>query len=301
MRQLEHFLAVSGCGSLGKAARQLGLTQSGLTKSVQALEEILGIQLLIRNVRGVELTTYGQNLTTHVKLLLAQADNAFNDLESLEKGETGNLRIGISPIWLMENRLPEIISDMVSLRPKLNLQILSRVSSRTLFETLQTGDLDIVVGTEQIGDHPEIGFIFLMDDVHGVIARKNHPILKNKSPKLSDLDRYGWILREEGALYRVKLESLYFAEDRQFPQPVMETNSIPLILSTVAKTDFISSARQADYEHIKPKKIAMLNLPYRWHRRVGIMYRRNEPLSDAGSHFIETMKSEFLNNKKRRS
>lgn len=286
---------VGECGSLGKAAQQLGLTQSGLTKSVQSLEENLGIQLLIRSMRGVELTTYGQSLTAHAKLLLAQADNAFDDLQSLEKGEVGKLRIGVSPIWLMENLLSDLLSELVALRPKLSLHVQSRVSSKLLFESLQTGGLDIVVGTEQTGSHPDIEFIFLMNDVHGVIVRKSHPILKKRSPKLSDLDKYGWILREEGALYRVKLESLYLGEDREFPQPVMETNSIPLILSTIAKTDFVSSARKADYEHRKTSGIAMLGSPFKWSRQLGLMYRRNEPLSEAGKYFIESMKLAFGN------
>jgi DNA-binding transcriptional LysR family regulator len=48
LRRFEHFLAVIECCSFGKAAKQLKITQSGLTKSIQALEESVGTPLFIR-------------------------------------------------------------------------------------------------------------------------------------------------------------------------------------------------------------------------------------------------------------
>ena len=53
---------VTECGSFGKAARQLGMTLSGLTKSIQTLEESVGILLFIRHARGVDPTKYGRSL-----------------------------------------------------------------------------------------------------------------------------------------------------------------------------------------------------------------------------------------------
>jgi len=59
LRQLKAFVAVATEGHLGRAAGRLNLTQPGLTLRIQALEKELGVQLLERNAREVQLTAAG--------------------------------------------------------------------------------------------------------------------------------------------------------------------------------------------------------------------------------------------------
>jgi DNA-binding transcriptional LysR family regulator len=62
LRDLHAFFTVVHCGSMAKAAVQLGVSQPAVSKVVADLEHALGVRLLDRNRRGVEPTIYGQAL-----------------------------------------------------------------------------------------------------------------------------------------------------------------------------------------------------------------------------------------------
>lgn len=292
LRRLEHFLTVTECGSFGKAARQLGMTQSGLTKSIQTLEESVGILLFIRHARGVDPTKYGRSLAEHAILIRAQANNALVQIDALKSGHSGSLQIGVSPSWIMDKIIPGVVAELNTIRPDLDLGIFNRVSSKKLYYTLRAGQLDIIIGTEQPDHNDEdVEFIFLNEDIHAVIVRKKHPLLKKRKIVLNDFESYGWVLREEGTLYRQRLESIYAEHKKALPNPAIQTNSIPFTLATVSATDYLSAARQADIKAMEHKDIVMLDPPFRWTRNVGVMRRRNKPLSGAGLDFIDRLKS----------
>jgi DNA-binding transcriptional LysR family regulator len=93
LRQLRAFVAVATEGHFGRAATRLSLTQPGLTLRIQALEKELGVQLLERNAREVQLTAAGATLLPHAKSLLRIEDRALRDLKDQAEGPARRLRI----------------------------------------------------------------------------------------------------------------------------------------------------------------------------------------------------------------
>ncbi len=65
LRQLRNLIAVIDNGSLGKAAEVLHISQPALTKSIQRLEERLGVPLFYRDSRGMRPTVYGEAFRAH--------------------------------------------------------------------------------------------------------------------------------------------------------------------------------------------------------------------------------------------
>ncbi len=61
------FYAVANTGNISKAAKELYISQPAISKSIQKLEENVGVKLFDRSSRGVSLTPEGQLLYTHVK------------------------------------------------------------------------------------------------------------------------------------------------------------------------------------------------------------------------------------------
>ena len=294
LRQFEHFLMVIELGSFGKAARQLQITQSGLTKSIQSLEQSVGANLFVRHTRGVNPTKFGTSLSQHARLILAQSKNAKREIQALKDGLAGKLEVGIAAAWLMGDKLSKIISEIIQSNPSLNLRIYSQVSSRKLFEQLLHGRLDIVIGTEQsAGIHPDCNFIHLTESTHGIIVRKGHPLLKKKKISISHFDDFNWIMREPGSFYRQHFEGLYREANKPFPRPLVETNSISLTVATVANTDYLGAARLADIELLKRENVVLLKKPFQWKRNIAVMHRRGEPLSKTGEKFIKSIVMNF--------
>lgn len=77
LRHLRYFIAVAETGSLTEAAeKRLHTSQPSLSRQIRDLEDQVGVELLNRNARGVELTDAGKAFIEHARLALAQVDTA---------------------------------------------------------------------------------------------------------------------------------------------------------------------------------------------------------------------------------
>src|SRR5229473_4718485 len=77
LRHLQYFVAVAETGSLTTAAEhRLHTSQPSLSRQIRDLETEVGVQLLIRSARGVELTAAGRAFLDHARLALSQAEAA---------------------------------------------------------------------------------------------------------------------------------------------------------------------------------------------------------------------------------
>ena len=93
LRQLRAFVTVATLGHFGQAAERLNVTQPSLTQRVQALERELGVQLLERTPRRVQLTDAGKLLLPHAQRLVQLDDEALREIKDFRTGITGRLSV----------------------------------------------------------------------------------------------------------------------------------------------------------------------------------------------------------------
>src|SRR5256714_13780591 len=93
-RQLRYFIAVAERLHFGRAAAALHISQPPLSRAIRALESQLGVVLLARSRRRVELTPEGSRLLDEARRLAAQLETAVAALRGMAAGEHGRLRIG---------------------------------------------------------------------------------------------------------------------------------------------------------------------------------------------------------------
>jgi DNA-binding transcriptional LysR family regulator len=93
VRQMRYFTAVAEHGSFTGAARQLHVTQQAVSQQVKALERLLGVTLLERSSRRVELTPEGLVFLADCRRVLAGADRAARRVQAAARGEAGTLRL----------------------------------------------------------------------------------------------------------------------------------------------------------------------------------------------------------------
>jgi DNA-binding transcriptional LysR family regulator len=121
-QELTAFLAVVEAGGFSAAARRLGEPQSGISKSVSALELRLGVQLLHRSTRVVTLTDAGRTYHERMKPLLEEVAQADSELVSSTQELSGLVRIAASATFGRMHVLP-LIPQLLALHPKLRLDI----------------------------------------------------------------------------------------------------------------------------------------------------------------------------------
>jgi len=95
-RQLRAFRVLARTGSFTQTARELHLTQSGISHSVKALETEIGCRLLDRLGKKVALTQAGEQLLRHAEKILTEMAAARESLAQLGKWGRGRLRLGAS-------------------------------------------------------------------------------------------------------------------------------------------------------------------------------------------------------------
>ena len=95
LRHLRYFIAVAEEGHIGRAATRLHISQPPLTRQIQQLEEVLGVQLFIRTPRGMELTPAGELLLQEARNIRSVVEQAAERTQRAGQGKLGRLDIGI--------------------------------------------------------------------------------------------------------------------------------------------------------------------------------------------------------------
>src|SRR5499425_2936589 len=96
LRHIRYFLAVAEHLNFTKAAEQLHIAQPPLSRQIRQLEDDLGVVLLVRNKRRVELTKAGHVFLEQARKLIVQAGHATEAARHAQKGESGIVRIGLA-------------------------------------------------------------------------------------------------------------------------------------------------------------------------------------------------------------
>jgi DNA-binding transcriptional LysR family regulator len=126
LRQLRTFVSVAQRRSFTKAAEDLHIAQQAVSQQIKALERSLGVALLTRSSRVVELTPAGGAFLRDARRLLAAADGAARRVRAAARGEVGTLRLAYTLTGAWET-IPVVLADLEHRFPGL------RVEAREVF------------------------------------------------------------------------------------------------------------------------------------------------------------------------
>ena len=141
--ELKIFLAVAELGSFTKASIRLGLTQSGISRRVQRLEEDLEVPLLYRNGRGVMLTDAGARVKAMSEEVFQLIDGMREELGSAGRKLRGVITLGLPPSLGTSLSMP-LARRFQQAHPEARLRIVEGFSG-TLLEWLEGARVDLAV------------------------------------------------------------------------------------------------------------------------------------------------------------
>jgi DNA-binding transcriptional LysR family regulator len=144
LRHLAALEAVARTGSFGRAARELGYTQSAVSQQIAQLERIVGQRLFDRpgGPRPVEPTEAGLLLLRHADAIVGQLDAARADMAALAEGEAGTLRVGIYQS-VGARLLPALVRRFRAQLPRVGVRVREESSADDLLRLLEHGELDL--------------------------------------------------------------------------------------------------------------------------------------------------------------
>lgn len=224
LRQLRYFVAVAEASSFRRAADRLALTQPPLTRQIQALEDSLGVQLLTRDRRSVELTTEGREVLRDAQALLAKADELAGRYHRGRRDGAGtrpSLRLGLTTV-VDAGLFTWMEPALAAMRPGFRLDLRRQISQKSISD-LRRGRLDAaVIGLPS--DTFDLDVERLTDDPLMVAMPSGHRLAKRKRVDLKDLENgpLFWFKRTLNPAYFDHFEQVFrerdFTPDR-LPEP----------------------------------------------------------------------------------
>ena len=231
IHDLEAFVAVVETGSIVAASARINLTQPGITRRIQNLEDSLGIALLDRQSKPLKPTAAGREAYEHGRRVLRSLDDLKAGVSP--GGEIGGeFRLGVMP-YLSEAALSAPLDQLRSEFPQLTLRIVSDWSPQ-LIDQVAHSQLDAATVCLPEGLQPPDDVIGDMLGVHSVILVASPSLGVPKAPKLDELSRFPWIMNQSGCGFRAFIHHRFEAERLPFDVAV-EAMSADLRMSLVAR------------------------------------------------------------------
>jgi DNA-binding transcriptional LysR family regulator len=199
LRHLKYFVALAEELHFGRAAQRLHLAQPGLSQQIKALESELGVLLLARSRRRVELTPAGRTLLEEGRRALTQVERAANLTRRVAAGEIGPLTIGSteSAAWGL---LPELIDEYRKRYGSVHLTV-REMTSPMQVAALRSGEIDVgllrpTVDTAGLAVTVlrEEKVVLLLPETHRLARRRTIPlkILAGEPMIVHSSSRPGW-------------------------------------------------------------------------------------------------------------
>ncbi|NEC74010.1 LysR family transcriptional regulator, partial [Streptomyces rochei] len=202
---LELLLAVARLGSLGGAARELGITQPAASSRVRSMERQLGVALVDRSPRGSRLTDAGALVTDWARRIVEAAEAFDAGAQALRDRRDSRLTVAAS-MTIAEYLLPGWLVALRSQLPDTAVSLLAG-NSTAVAERLLAGEADLGF-VEGVSVPAGLDSAVIAHDRLIVVAAPGHPWARRRRPlRAAELAATPLILREKGSGTRQVLDA----------------------------------------------------------------------------------------------
>jgi DNA-binding transcriptional LysR family regulator len=281
------------CGSMAKAAAQLGVTQPSVSEIVASLESAFGVRLLERSPQGVAPTIYGQALLKRGLAALDELKQGQRDISYLADPKVGEVRIG----W------PESFSELLSALVRafclehrgIALRIHHLPAPTGELPELHSRKLDVALTRVTVphlrGDDLNVEVLF--DDAVVIAAGANSRWARRRRIELADLVDAAWVGTPRDTPPTALLEQAF--RDNGLPAPRMQvtTFSVHLRARLLVEGEFLSCMPRSLLQ-VSANGVALKALPVKLAPQpfpVALVTVKNRTLTPVVELFLERLRA----------
>ncbi len=231
--ELEALITALRTGSIGEAARRLGVSQPALSKRLRQLEAVCGARLLERSPQGVVATPAGSRLATAALRVLDEV-TLLDDVIAELRGQRAPVRIASSPV-VADRLLPELLAAARHDLSGLPIE-LTAANSGVVRRLVATGAADL--GIVATGD-PEAdpGAPVVATDRVAVVVARDHPWASREEIGLEELAATELVLRDPRSHARILVDEVMHGRGLQI-HPLVELGSSAAAVSAALETGY---------------------------------------------------------------
>jgi LysR family transcriptional regulator of abg operon len=294
IKQLRLFVAVVEAKSFHRAASMLGISQPAVSMAIRELEAIYGGSLLIRKIKGVEVTALGALLHRRGRAILADLDRVGEEIASLKSERGGVVSIAVSSV-IACTVLPDVLLRFREKMPNVEVRISEIWRRDALIDGLAGGEFDfaMVLTTPYFYPLPDDIEKLAEIDIPLVIgARVKHPLANSTSiGELMDVD---WLIPFENThQLESSLEDDFAKFGLKIPNRPIRCHSFSAAMEIFKKMDLIGvfSKRFAEIQFKRYKLVQIKireTLPI---IQAGIFQRQPYIQTEAAKYFIDCLRA----------
>ncbi len=231
LRHLRYFVAVAEELNFTKAAQRMCTVQPSLSQQIKDLENEVGVQLLVRSNRKVELTEGGKAFLKQALLSLEHAELAIQDARKVANLQKDQLNIGFVPVAEMKI-FPYIMPNIRAHFPELKIHFHS-LTDADQFKALKNGQIDIAF-TRYEDSSSDIECVQIFNEPLALIVPKDDPITEQRHVSIKSFNGQNFVVSDGDSspqLHKVIME--YFKEAKLDVNVVQHSTNILLNVNLV--------------------------------------------------------------------
>ncbi len=281
---LRAFVAVVDAASFSAAADRLRLTQPAVSKRMASLEAELGVRLLDRMGKRIELTEAGRVLLPRARRILTDIEDSQRLLSALSTSVQGDLHLAASH-HIGLHYLPRILRRFQQCYPEVTLD-LNFMDSDSAAHGVAHGDIELAIITLPTTPQPALAALPVWPDPLAYVCHREHPLTAVLAPDLHTLSAYPAILPAANTSTRQRLEAV-FAEAGLALRIGLETNYLETIKSMVITGLGWSVLPRT----LLDERLHVLAVEPALTRELGLVHHRERTLSNAARAMLEVCRA----------
>ena len=301
--QFECFLAVVDAGSIGKAARQLGLSQPTLTRHIRTLERALKVELFTRSQSGTTLNQFGKALERRARAIIIGAAHARQEIENIAAAQQGRVIVATVPSFANRILLPWVLPRFRAEHPNVQVMLIEAVAQDAL-SRVASGEIDLACGSVHPSFEPNgaivCEIVIPREPILPVVGDDN-PLGERRHVSLKELQPGPWALYDSHVV-RTRLNEIFQAHNLPSPVPSVLFGTISFAKLMLRHGPYIALlTRGAVHEEIAEGKIHVVQAPeLKLDRNVGVFRHAQLTLSPAAQALLDGIREGIAQQQNRR-
>jgi DNA-binding transcriptional LysR family regulator len=289
LRQLRYFAAVAGTRHFTQAASQLYVAQSAISKQIVKLERELGVELLTRSPRNVELTHAGELVLARAQRILGELDALTGEVAEIQGLIRGRVAFGgMVPMGPLD--IAELLGGFHARYPGVEVTLME-TTTRELHALVHRDELDLALSLAHPGSVlGDLDSETLFDEEFVVVAAPDHPLGASASPlRVAALEPHALIGFYPGTITREAIDQ-HLAAAGVRPRVSFECSLVDVSRRLAAAGLGVAILPRSTVEQAGPS-VTIRSLRPRLMRPLTLVWRRERHLSPAAAGLLEHVRA----------
>lgn len=288
LHQLRDFIAVARAGSIHRAARELNIAQSSVTKSIRALEKGLGTPLFVRTAHGTTLNSIGERFLARVEVAMNELRRGQEEVGQLVGKVGGRVAIALSgtPAMLF---LPPALTAFRKRYPQIEVRIVEGLLP-VMLPGLRDGSLDFALTPLPLkSPGSEFSVVPVLSGSRTVVGRRGHPLAEATS--LAQLLDAEWVLTGATGSRTEEFEQPFKEHGLPVPRAFVTCESLIALVSLLSSSDLLAILPN-QWVRLPLTSKSLIEIPIKEEIRaptISLVRRAGVPLTPAAEAFADAL------------